>query len=230
MRDPRCPDVYDANHARRILGEVDPPAFLSALEAAYAGCGHRAVRLDPRSPGAALEAELLLRGFACELQILMALPDALRGRRGGAAIRAVTSNADWDAFALLKQGEFDADGLRLPGTTWRDHLRRKCPPAVTWLACLDGEPVGFFSELVRGDLALLEDLYVLPAARGQGVATALMGHCTDDARRRGAGTCFLAARADDTPREMYGRMGFRAVGVTRNLLKTNAGADAPRRS
>lgn len=227
VRDLRCPDVYDANHARRIPDAIDPPAFLAALEETYGSCGHRAVRLDPRSPGAALEAELLLRGFGCELQILMALAGDPRGRRADAQIRPAASGADWDAFARLKQREFDADGLRLPGTTWRDQLRRKCPPATTWLACLDGEPVGFFSELVRGGVALLEDLYVLPAARRCGVATALLGHCAEDARRRGAGTCFLAARADDTPKEMYARMGFRAVGVTRNLLKTGvAGAGA----
>jgi GNAT superfamily N-acetyltransferase len=224
VRDLRCPDVYDANHVRRVPEAVDPPAFLAALEAAYGSCGHRAVRLDPRSGGGALEAELLLRGFACELQILMALGDELRGRRGAAEIRAATAAGDWDAFARLKQAEFDGDGLRLPGATWRDHLRRKCPPVATWLARLDGEPVGFFSELVRGDVALLEDLYVLPSVRRRGVATALVAHCVDDARRRGARTCFLSARADDTPREMYARMGFRAVGVTRSLLKTRSAA------
>ena len=226
VRDLRCPDVYDANHARRIPGAVDPPAFLAALEEHYGSCGHRAVRLDPRSPTDALEAELLLRGFACELQILMALEAAPRGRRTEARIRAATADADWESVARLKQAEFAADGLDLPGTTWRDHLRRKCPPATTWLASLDGETVGLFSELARGGVALLEDLYVLPAARGQGVGTALVSHSVLDARRRGAGTCFLAARADDTPKEMYARMGFRALGVTRNLLKTGVAAKA----
>jgi GNAT superfamily N-acetyltransferase len=230
VRDRRCPDVYDANHARRVPGASDPPAFLAALEEHYGPCSHRAVRLDPRSSGDALEAELLLRGFVCELQILMALEGTPRGRRADVRIRAATGDADWEAVARLKQAEFDADGLNLPGTTWRDHLRRKCPPAITWLAALGGETVGLFSELARGSVALLEDLYVLPAARRRGVATALVAHSTLDAQRRGAGTCFLAARADDTPKEMYARMGFRALGVTRNLLKTGVAGDpaAPR--
>lgn len=71
---------------------------------------------------------------------------------------------------------------------------------------------------------------MLPAARQRGVATALVAHSALDAQRRGAATCFLAARADDTPKEMYARVGFRAVGVTRNLLRAGvAGATAARR-
>jgi predicted GNAT family acetyltransferase len=53
------------------------------------------------------------------------------------------------------------------------------------------------------------------------VATALVAHCAAQARARGAGVCFLSARADDTPKEMYARMGFRAIGVTRTLLRTD---------
>lgn len=222
MRDRLRPDLYDANHVRRVPGNVDPPELLAALESAYGSGGHRAVRLDPRSPGSALEAELLLRGFGCELLLLMALDDEPRGRRGDAEIRRAATDADWETFARLKQAEFDGDGLRLPGATWRDHLRRKCPPAETWLAHQGGEPVGFFSELVRGEAALLEDLFVLPSARLRGVGTALVAHCVADARRRGAATCFLSARADDTPKDMYARMGFRAVGVMRHYLKTGA--------
>ncbi|HYB12524.1 MAG TPA: GNAT family N-acetyltransferase, partial [Myxococcota bacterium] len=57
-----------------------------------------------------------------------------------------------------------------------------------------------------------------PGARLRGVATALIAHCVLEARRRGARTLFLTARALDTPKDMYARMGFRPAAITRNWL------------
>jgi GNAT superfamily N-acetyltransferase len=230
LRDRARPHVYDANHVRRPRNPVDVPALLAAADEIFVGCDHRAVRLDPRSPGAELEAALLLGGYACELQILMALEGPLRGRPGTVRIAPAADERAWQAFTRLKQTEFDADGLRLPAEAWCGHLRAKTPPVVTWLADLDGEPVGFFSELVGGEVAVLEDLYVRPDARQRGVGTALVAQAVAHARLRGAGACCLAARADDTPKEMYARMGFRPIGVTRSLLRTGLSARGAGRS
>jgi GNAT superfamily N-acetyltransferase len=220
LRDRARPSVYDANHARRVGDDVEAAALLAAADELFAESDHRAVRLDPRSRAAELEAALLLAGYACELQLLMALEGPLRGRPGRARITPVAGDAAWQVFTRLKQAEYDADGLRLPAETWCGHLRAKTPPVVTWLADLDGEPVGFFSALVCGGAAYLEDLYVRPDARGRGVATALVAHAVEHSRQQGAAFCALAARADDTPKDMYARMGFRPLGVTRSLLRT----------
>jgi GNAT superfamily N-acetyltransferase len=218
LRDVANADVWDANHARiGGAGEPDLAAFFEAAEAHYAHCAHRAVRFDPRAPGGALEAELLRRGWQCELFLLMALEGPPHGMPGDARVADVETEADWATFAHLKQAEFDETHLSLPGTAWRDHIRRKAP-VTTWIASLDDEPVGLFSSLVHGEIAMLEDLFVLPAARRRGVATTLVAHAVERAHRAGASLCFLSARADDTPKDMYARMGFRAAGVTRSLL------------
>jgi GNAT superfamily N-acetyltransferase len=223
LRDVTNADVWDANHARiGGGGEPDPAAFLEAAEAAYAHCAHRAVRFDPRAPGGALEAELLQRGYQCELFLLMALAGVPHGMPGDARVADVETEDDWATFARLKQAEFDETHLNLPGTAWRDHLRRKSPPATTWIASRGDEPVGLFSSLVHGEVAMLEDLFVLPSARRRGVATTLVAHAVERAHRAGASLCFLSARADDTPKEMYARMGFAPVGVTRSLLRARA--------
>jgi GNAT superfamily N-acetyltransferase len=220
VRDVERSDVWDANHARIGAGpEPEIAAYFEATEAAYAHCAHRAARFDPRAPGGRLEAELLRSGYQCELFLLMALAGPPHGMPGEARVADVETEADWASFARLKQAEFDADGLGLPGTAWRDHLRRKSPPATTWIATLDEEPVGLFSAFVHGEVALLEDLFVLPSARRRGVATTLVAHAVERAHRAGASLCFLSARADDTPKDMYARMGFAAVGVTRSLLR-----------
>lgn len=219
LRDVERADVWDANHARiGGAGEPDLAAFLEAAEALYAHCAHRAVRFDPRARGGALEADLLRRGYQCELFLLMALEGPPHGMPGAARVADVETEADWAAFARLKQAEFDETGLALPGAAWGDHIRSKSP-ATTWIASLDDEPVGLFSGYVHRDVAMLEDLFVLPAARLRGVATTLVAHAVERAYRAGASLCFLSARADDTPKDMYARMGFKAVGVTRSLLR-----------
>jgi GNAT superfamily N-acetyltransferase len=219
LRDAANADVWDANHARiGGAGDPDPPAFFEAAEAAYAHCAHRAVRFDPRAPGTALEAELLRRDYQCELFLLMALEGPPHGMPGDARVADVETEADWDTFARLKQAEFDETHLNLPGAAWRDHIRRKSR-ATTWIASVDDEPVGLFSSLVHGEVAMLEDLYVLPSARRRGVATTLVAHAVERAYRAGASLCFLSARADDTPKDMYARMGFAPVGVTRSHLR-----------
>jgi len=221
VHDERFPDVYDANHARRLRDdEVDPPAFVAALEERYAHCRHRSVRLDPRNRAGALEAQLLLRGYATEQSLLMAREGEPRGRAAAARIAPISSDAEWGHYARLKGGEFAARKVPVSGAHWAAYVRSKCPPIRFFLASLDGVPVGFFSEFTSGRVTCLEDLYVDPAARGRGVATALVAHCEAQGRAQGAVACFLSARADDTPKEMYARMGFRAIGVTRNLLRS----------
>ena len=97
-------DVWDANHARiGGAGEPDLASFFEAAEAQYAHCAHRAVRFDPRAPGGALEAELLRRGWQCELFVLMALEGPPRGMPGDARVADVETDADWETFARLKQ-------------------------------------------------------------------------------------------------------------------------------
>jgi GNAT superfamily N-acetyltransferase len=61
------------------------------------------------------------------------------------------------------------------------------------IASLDGEPVGYalffpnFSTFLGKPGLYLEDLYVRPAARGQGVGRALLEHCARVAVDRGWG-------------------------------------------
>jgi GNAT superfamily N-acetyltransferase len=58
-------------------------------------------------------------------------------------------------------------------------------------------------------IALLEELYVAPARRGQGLGRALLEAAMDAARARGAGTMELNTSEDDTDAiALYERNGF----------------------
>jgi ribosomal protein S18 acetylase RimI-like enzyme len=99
-------------------------------------------------------------------------------------------------------------------------LRAKAPPVRWWLAYEDGEPSGYFSSWEGvGGIGQVEDLFVHPARRHRGIATALVRHCVRDARAHGAGPVVLVADPDDTPREMYAAMGFRVLAHRREYLR-----------
>jgi len=220
VRDARTPRIYDSNHARLVrTHEAGVDELLAAVDAELCARGHRAsIRLDPLSSPPSLEARLALEGWACEEGILMLLEGELRARAREIQIGPVESEADWASYLTLKQSDDAALWVRTVGADWVSHMRRKHPRVRTWLASQGDNPVGFFSEFVEDGLGLLEDLYVHPGARLRGVATALIAHCVLEARRRGARTLFLTARALDTPKDMYARMGFRPAAITRNWL------------
>lgn len=75
----------------------------------------------------------------------------------------------------------------------RSHLFGPTPRAEAVIAERDGEPVGFalffhnFSTFLGKPGLYVEDLYVVPAARGQGIGRALLVHLARVARARGCG-------------------------------------------
>jgi ribosomal protein S18 acetylase RimI-like enzyme len=102
----------------------------------------------------------------------------------------------------------DLESLRLLVAAFRDHLKADAPtdrelaahlpvaladPAIEFAcAWLEGSAVGYsqtrfyFSVWSAGIEALLEDLFVLPGARGREVGRALLRHALGRARERGA--------------------------------------------
>lgn len=220
MRDARTPQIYDSNHARLVrTDEAGVDALLGAVDAELSARGHRAsIRLDPLAVPPSLAARLALDGWECEEGILMVLEAELRSDASEIRIRPVEDEADWAVYLSLKLSDDAAPWVRTVGREWVGYMRRKRPHVRTWLASRGDCPVGFFSEFVADGLGLLEDLYVHPGARFRGVATALVSHCVGEARRRGAQAVFLTARAWDTPKYMYAKMGFRPAAITQHWL------------
>jgi GNAT superfamily N-acetyltransferase len=67
-------------------------------------------------------------------------------------------------------------------------------------------------------MGMVEDLFVLREHRGRGIARALVHHAVTDARSRGARTVLIGALVDDTPKDLYRRMGFDPLMVRRCWL------------
>jgi GNAT superfamily N-acetyltransferase len=83
--------------------------------------------------------------------------------------------------------------------------RIKNQEAVAFIARIDGQAVGFtllyptFSTVSLSNIWLLNDLFVLETARGNGVATELMDVAESAAKQAGATRIFLRTANDNLP-------------------------------
>ncbi|BCL76314.1 N-acetyltransferase [Jeongeupia sp. HS-3] len=99
----------------------------------------------------------------------------------------------------------------------RDYLRQRLMrhESVLLLAELDGKPAGLiqlypmFCSIVAEPIWVLNDLYVADAARGRGVARALMTKACDHARASGAARIELStAHGNRTAQALYESLGY----------------------
>lgn len=82
----------------------------------------------------------------------------------------------------------------------------------------DGQPLGICDLFVHDRWGKAEDFVANPAARGQGVGSALLAHVARESRRRGGDFFYVATDEGDSVREMYLKLGFRKVGEGYGLL------------
>jgi GNAT superfamily N-acetyltransferase len=81
----------------------------------------------------------------------------------------------------------------------------------TYVACLNGQTVGFYALVNRNDRASLEHLWVLPSAMGQGIGRALFNHAVERAKVLGVEA--IEIESDPNAENFYERMGARRVSV-----------------
>ncbi len=226
---PETPLVHDANLACDVRAASDDEidAVLVRADEIYAGLGHRKFALDAETTPA-FEARLVLDGYEPHPHLQLVLEGDLDGSAPPIEIRAAVSDDDWRSLEALWRAVHDEETAKGQHQPWEPAVttqmvaavRAKAPHLQFWLATVDGEDCAFFSSWPGHDgLGIVEDLFTRPEFRGRGVATALIAHAVDDARRRGAGPVVIAARPTDTPKQMYAALGFRPLCVRRSYLK-----------
>ncbi len=235
------PQVWDANFVRAARAstpdEVD--LLLERIDEVYAGLTHRQLRIDLDTPDA-VEARLALDGWALHTTLQHLLVDDLPDhgpRADGLTLDPALDDHDWDDLYVLTRLDHLEEATKAGREPWpeslsRDmvgHRRRKAPEMQPWLARIGGRAVGMFSSMPGVDgVGLVEDLFVEPGARGNGIAQALIVHATADARARGAGPVIIGSLTDDWPKGLYARMGFRPVFVERAWnLELGRGPEPP---
>ena len=69
-----------------------------------------------------------------------------------------------------------------------------------------------------GETAQIEDVATLKGYQGRGLATELLALVISEAKAAGHGLIFLIADAEDWPKELYGKLGFQAIGMSYDFV------------
>jgi GNAT superfamily N-acetyltransferase len=227
IRNRSTPSRYDAN--RVVLVRTDDAAelvdLLNRLEVEFDGFAHRGLEVDALTPPQ-LEAALVHAGYSVSEYLVLALEGDLHATAKPFDIREVLTDADWETYRALDELASQAWDPAFPApdqATLGDFLRSKrlkSPPARVWLAFVADVACAYLSSW-PGDngVGIVEDLFTHPDYRHRGIATALIAHCVEDARNRGARPVIINADPKDTPKQMYSAMGFRPLYITRSYWR-----------
>jgi len=149
-----------------------------------------------------------------------------------AALDGIFDNTFCDTFAHLYRAEDLEAFLSSFGIAdWEEQLR---DPAFAFrIADVDGEPVGYLKIgplkipiEPQGPALLLDQLYVLNAHHGTGIARELMDWAIAEAGRRGAEELYLTVYVDNhRARRFYDRYGFEPVGRYDFMVGNHADED-----
>jgi len=204
----------------------------AALE--YAHAARLTFRVDPFTP-AAFEARLLFEGYEQEEALVMLLDGPLRRATRRVDIRPIEDEAAWQAYTELKGMDWseqaprrrhDVEDMTI-GLGLAASNRLKCPPVRYALAYEDDRAIGHCSAWEGLDgVGQVEDLFVHPAYRRRGIATALIHACVASARTCGAGPVVIVADPADTPKQAYAALGWQPVAICRQYGKRPSTAHA----
>jgi ribosomal protein S18 acetylase RimI-like enzyme len=229
VRNVALPGIYDANFIFRIRVSQtrDIEQLLARAAQEYAHATRVTFRVDPFTP-AAFEARLALEGFERDEALVMLLDGPLRRAARGFDIRPIEDEAAWGAYAELKvidQNEHATRRNRNPedisiALGLASSNRLKCPPVRYVLAYEDARAIGHCNAWEGPDgIGQVEDLFVHPAYRHRGIATALIHECVGSARKGGAGPVVIVADPGDTPKHAYVALGWQPLAICRQYGK-----------
>jgi ribosomal protein S18 acetylase RimI-like enzyme len=231
IRNTAFPEIRDANHVSHITASTQSEIerLLARVEREFSHAPARAYHCDFTTPPE-FEARLALDNFTVRNALVFVLEGDLVGAPRPFEIAPVEHEDDWRAFEALHALDWKETRERLGQEEYADAgiamartRRDKCPPSRYYLGYIDGAPRGYFSTLPGIDgMAQVEDLFVDPAFRHRGLATALMHHCVRKCREAGAREVVIVADPTDTPKHMYAAMGFRPVAIKRDYWKNLA--------
>ncbi|MBX9795451.1 GNAT family N-acetyltransferase [Sphingomonas sp.] len=220
--DPGRPSVWDANLAFAKPG-ADPARFLAEVREQLAGADSLVVIADALTDPA-IEAALALAGFAVCQQLIEMVAERidLPAPPPPVSLIPVADDASRATFAALIEADF-AEGRRtgaMDAATADGLMAQMLGRAGYYRIIMSGGvPQGYGMAMVcPGRLGLIENLFTLPAARGQGLMSAFIAAVTEDLRDAGCDAVFLDAHADQPPKQLYARLGFVPVAMARTWV------------
>ena len=225
---PEHPDVWEANHADGVTARTDEETrtVFAAMDSHLAHTPWRVVHTDCFTPDAFL-ARLALDFDERFVAILMALDGDLTDRGAPVELRPVVDDAGYQALLKLVRLNHaerqEVDRLHLPpefSAAMVDVYRAKRDAYRFHLAVKEGVPIAYGGcAAAPNGVGMIEDLFTLPSERRRGVITGVIAAFVDALRARGCELIFLGALANDRPKRLYARLGFRPVTLARTWAR-----------
>ena len=228
VANPARPEIWDANHADAVTAqspdEID--AVFAAMDRHLGHTRWRVVHTDCFTPDAFL-ARLALDFDERFVAILMALDGDLTDRGAPVELRPVVDDAGYQALLKLVRLNHaerqEVDRLHLPPefSAAMVHVYRAKRDAYRFhLAVKEGVPIAYGGcAAAPNGVGMIEDLFTLPSERRRGVITGVIAAFVDALRARGCELIFLGALANDRPKRLYARLGFRPVTLARTWAR-----------
>jgi GNAT superfamily N-acetyltransferase len=216
VRATRYPTYFDFNLVRV---EEDPGMSVEALiefaDEALAGLPHRRVDFEPVDVGESLRAGFAEHGWASERLVWMR-HDAAR-RSGPAGIEV--DEVPYDAVHALRVAWLEEDFPDLqPGAYFGEARAVARMLGARVFAVLEaGTPVAYAQLEYIGRSAEIVQVYVRADRRGRGLGTALTSAAIDAAGE--VDELWIVADDEGRPKQLYARLGFRAVRTVVELLR-----------
>jgi ribosomal protein S18 acetylase RimI-like enzyme len=218
IRQAAFPHVYDANLVRRVRLREETldealDAFADPLR--QVGARHLQLTLDGSDVPDSLAPHLRRRGFVRDRLLAMTISGPLlRPRAHGLKLKRVPTDAPWEAFAFAMDRMNREEAWYAPSVSMEivGSMRAKAERGAldVFVAERDGRTVGTVGLAMHRGVGSIFSVGTLPEARRRGVGRTLVIDMVERARTAGADLVYLVARADDSPKDMYRKLGFHA--------------------
>jgi ribosomal protein S18 acetylase RimI-like enzyme len=138
----------------------------------------------------------------------------LQERVPGVVLKRVPAEGSWDSFAYAMDRMNREEPWYAPSVSMEivGSMRAKSEKGAleVFLAERDRRVVGTVGLALHRGVASIFSVGTLPDARRRGVGRTLVIDAVERAQEAGADLVYLIARAEDSPKDMYRKLGFHA--------------------
>jgi GNAT superfamily N-acetyltransferase len=219
---PALPLAWDANWVLIERAGMTAAEVIAAADESLGAYPHRAAAIRDQADGERLASELEgLPGWEMERNLYMVLGDGVEVEVGGDVVETPLAGCE-DLRRELIRGELPAGTDNLDETA--DQLlemgrRTGDAGGDRWFVAPAARPAAACCLLSAGEIGQVEDVGTLAAARGQGLAQAVIRAAIAASREAGHRHTFIVADAADWPRLLYEKLGFEPCGVIHVLRR-----------
>jgi GNAT superfamily N-acetyltransferase len=214
---PRWPDLNTVR-VEVPAPDLDAERLERAVARLQAGLPVQRVEVFDEATAAGLADDMEARGWSRPRSVLM----AWSGGEPPAAPQV--EEVPYAAVERLRSEWLGSDGLDAEAVRQGLAADRETfteTPTRAFAALEAARPVAYGLLLDFAAVALIEDVYTTPAARGQGLGAAVVHRLVWEGRAGGHEDTVLATDAAGRARELYARLGFTRIGAVQRFLRAS---------